>query len=85
MLRRIVSSLRVYIYIYIYRFFHRLTSPGVTSGRDQGCREEESRKFNFDHHGGEEYMDGGSRTIAIRLNAIPPFPPQLINSILYAR
>lgn len=44
------SPLSVYIYMYTGSF--RLTSPGVTSGRDQGCREEESRKFNFDRRGG---------------------------------
>lgn len=48
-------------YIYIYRFFHRLTSPGVTSGRDQGSSGRRNRENLISITTGEEYMDGDGR------------------------
>lgn len=50
-----------HIYIYIYRFFHRLTSPGVTSGRDRGSSGRRNRENLISITTGEEYMDGDGR------------------------
>lgn len=53
MLRRIVSSLRIYIYIQV---LSQADLAGCNEWKRSGLlREEESRKFNFDHHGGGIY------------------------------